>query len=210
MRVLVVEDEPDLLASLLQAVREDGYAADGAGDGVEGFYKAETFEYDAVVLDIMLPGMDGWEVLRRLRKIKATPVLLLTARDAVRDRVRDLVGRPLAPDLAAMQRLALWLVAGGRGILAVGPAGGWWVAFRAMQPIEEISATARKISAVDLSQRISVADTDDELAWLAEILNSTFGRLESAFKQQARFTANASRELRTPLAVLLSKLIGRL
>ncbi len=92
MRVLVVEDEPDLLASLLQAVREDGYAADGAGDGVEGFYKAETFEYDAVVLDIMLPGMDGWEVLRRLRKIKATPVLLLTARDAVRDRVRGLDG----------------------------------------------------------------------------------------------------------------------
>lgn len=92
MRVLVVEDEPDLLASLLQGVREDGYAADGAGDGVEGFYKAETFEYDAVVLDIMLPGMDGWEVLRRLRKIKATPVLLLTARDAVRDRVRGLDG----------------------------------------------------------------------------------------------------------------------
>ena len=88
----MVEDEPDLLASLLQAVREDGYAADGAGDGVEGFYKAETFEYDAVVLDIMLPGMDGWEVLRRLRKIKATPVLLLTARDAVRDRVRGLDG----------------------------------------------------------------------------------------------------------------------
>jgi two-component system OmpR family response regulator len=92
MRVLVVEDEPDLLASLLQAVREDGYAADGAADGEEGFYKAESSDYDAVVLDIMLPGIDGWEVLRRLRKIKPTPVLLLTARDAVRDRVRGLDG----------------------------------------------------------------------------------------------------------------------
>src|SRR5690242_936164 len=90
MRVLIVEDEPDLLGSLLQAVREDGYAADGAADGDEGLYKAESYEYDAVVLDIMLPGIDGWEVLRRLRKTKKTPVLMLTARDAVRDRVKGL------------------------------------------------------------------------------------------------------------------------
>lgn len=90
MRVLIVEDEPDLLASLLQAVREDGYAADGAPDGEEGLYKAESYEYDAVLLDIMLPGIDGWEVLRRLRESKKTPVLMLTARDAVRDRVKGL------------------------------------------------------------------------------------------------------------------------
>lgn len=90
MRVLVVEDEPDLLASLLQAVREDGYAADGAADGEEGLYKAESYDYDAVLLDIMLPGIDGWEVLRRLRKSKKTPVLMLTARDEVRDRVKGL------------------------------------------------------------------------------------------------------------------------
>jgi two-component system OmpR family response regulator len=90
MRVLAVEDEPDLLASLLQALREDGYAADGAADGEEGLYKAAGCEYDAIVLDIMLPGIDGWELLRRLRKTKKTPVLMLTARDAVRDRVRGL------------------------------------------------------------------------------------------------------------------------
>lgn len=90
MRVLVVEDEPDLLASLLKALREDGYAADGASDGEDGLYKAESYDYDAVVLDIMLPGIDGWELLRRLRKQKKTPVLMLTARDAVRDRVRGL------------------------------------------------------------------------------------------------------------------------
>jgi two-component system OmpR family response regulator len=90
VRVLIVEDEPDLLGSLLQAVREDGYAADGASDGEEGLYKAENYEYDAVLLDIMLPGIDGWEVLRRLRKSKKTPVLMLTARDAVRDRVKGL------------------------------------------------------------------------------------------------------------------------
>jgi two-component system OmpR family response regulator len=71
-------------------VREDGYAVDGAADGEEGLYKAENSDYDAVILDIMLPRIDGWEVLRRLRKIKKTPVLMLTARDAIRDRVRGL------------------------------------------------------------------------------------------------------------------------
>ena len=90
MRVLAVEDEPDLLGSLTKALREDGYAVDGAPDGEEGLYKAETYDYDAIVLDIMLPRMDGWELLRRLRKTKKTPVLMLTARDAVRDRVRGL------------------------------------------------------------------------------------------------------------------------
>src|SRR6266853_5671429 len=90
MRVLVVEDEPDLLGSIVQAVREDGYDVDGAADGEEELYKAENSDYDAVILDIMLPRIDGWEVLRRLRKIKKTPVLMLTARDAIRDRVRGL------------------------------------------------------------------------------------------------------------------------
>ncbi len=90
MRVLVVEDEPDLLDSLLKAVREDGYAADGAADGEDGLYRAEGCEYDAIILDVMLPGMDGWELLRRLRQTKKTPVLMLTARDSVRDRVRGL------------------------------------------------------------------------------------------------------------------------
>ena len=90
MRVLAVEDEPDLLDSLTKALREDGYAVDGAADGEDGLYKAESYDYDAIVLDLMLPGIDGWELLRRLRKAKKTPVLVLTARDAVHDRVRGL------------------------------------------------------------------------------------------------------------------------
>jgi two-component system OmpR family response regulator len=90
MKVLVVEDEPDLLRSLGQALREEGYAVDTAADGADGLFKAESWEYDAVVLDIMLPRLDGWQVLERLRKTKRTPVLLLTARDQVRDRVRGL------------------------------------------------------------------------------------------------------------------------
>ena len=90
MRVLVVEDEPRLLGSLARALRESGYAVDTAAAGDDGLFKAETYDYDAVVLDVMLPGLDGWQVLERLRKHKRTPVLMLTARDATSDRVRGL------------------------------------------------------------------------------------------------------------------------
>ena len=90
MRILVVEDESDLLASLAKALREEGYAVDTAADGEEGLYKAESWDYDALVLDVMLPRLDGWTVLQRLRKTKKTPVLMLTARDTSRDRVRGL------------------------------------------------------------------------------------------------------------------------
>jgi len=90
MRILIVEDEPDLLRALAQALREEGYAVDTAADGEDGLFKAESWEYDALVLDVMLPKMDGWELLRRLRTTKKTPVLMLTARDQTRDRVRGL------------------------------------------------------------------------------------------------------------------------
>ena len=90
MRILIIEDEADLLASLAKALRETGYAVDTAADGAEGLWKAESWDYDAIVLDVMLPRLDGWAVLQRLRASKKTPVLMLTARDAARDRVRGL------------------------------------------------------------------------------------------------------------------------
>jgi len=90
MRILVVEDEPRLLRNLAKALREEGYAVDTADAGDDGLYKAETFNYDAIILDVMLPRLDGWEVLERLRKQKQSPVLMLTARDAGKDRVRGL------------------------------------------------------------------------------------------------------------------------
>lgn len=90
MRILVVEDEADLLSGLAKALREEGYAVDTSADGEEGIYKAKSSDYDAIVLDVMLPKLDGWEILQRLRKTKKTPVLMLTARDASRDRVRGL------------------------------------------------------------------------------------------------------------------------
>ena len=90
MRILITEDEPRLLKSLAKALREEGYAVDTADTGDEGLYKAQNYPYDAIVLDIMLPGMDGWGILERLRKEKKTPVLMLTARDGPPDRVKGL------------------------------------------------------------------------------------------------------------------------
>src|SRR5881396_3088491 len=90
MRILVVEDEPRLLRNLAKALREAGYAVDTADAGDDGLFKAEGCDYDAIVLDVMLPRLDGWAVLDRLRKQKQTSVLMLTARDAPTDRVRGL------------------------------------------------------------------------------------------------------------------------
>lgn len=90
MRVLVIEDEPDLRRALVQALREEGYAVDSAEDGEEGLYKATSWEYDALVLDLMLPRLDGLSLLEQLRPQRDTPVLILTARDSVSDRVRGL------------------------------------------------------------------------------------------------------------------------
>jgi two-component system OmpR family response regulator len=90
MRILVVEDEADLRTALARALRDEGYAVDAASNGADGLFNAESTDYDAIVLDVMMPQMDGWEVLKRLRKTKKTPVLMLTARDQSRDRVKGL------------------------------------------------------------------------------------------------------------------------
>ena len=92
MRLLVIEDEVRLLRNLAKALREEGYAVDTAADGEEGLYKAQNNAYDAVVLDVMLPKLDGWQILERLRKTQTTPILMLTARDTPADRVRGLDG----------------------------------------------------------------------------------------------------------------------
>jgi len=91
MRILLVEDEKDLAAIIKQGFTEQGYVVDVANDGEEGLYMAENFPVDAIVLDIMLPLMDGLEVLKRLRKKgSTTPVILLTARDALLDKIKGL------------------------------------------------------------------------------------------------------------------------
>lgn len=90
MRILIVEDEPDLLSAVAQSLREEGYAVDEATDGETGLYKAKGSDYDAIVLDLMIPRLDGLTMLERLRSAKKTPVLILTARDTTADRVKGL------------------------------------------------------------------------------------------------------------------------
>lgn len=90
MRILVVEDEPQTGDYLCKGLTESGFVIDLARTGTEGLHLATEGDYDLVVLDVMLPGMDGWTVLRRLRERKTVPVLFLTARDEVEDRVKGL------------------------------------------------------------------------------------------------------------------------
>lgn len=90
MKILVVEDEPKAGNYLVKGLQESGYITDLARNGVDGLNLALEHDYDLIVLDIMLPQLDGWSVLSRLRERKETPVLFLTARDDVADRVRGL------------------------------------------------------------------------------------------------------------------------
>jgi two-component system copper resistance phosphate regulon response regulator CusR len=90
MRLLVIEDEPKLADYLHRGLSENGYVVDVARDGIEGRRLATQGEYDLLLLDIMLPGVDGFGVLKAVRAQANMPVLMLTARDRVEDRVRGL------------------------------------------------------------------------------------------------------------------------
>ncbi|MYN38806.1 heavy metal response regulator transcription factor [Duganella sp. FT109W] len=90
MKILIVEDEPKAGDYLVKGLQESGYVADLARNGVDGLALALEIDYDLIVLDVMLPQMDGWQVLAKLRERKETPVLFLTARDDVADRVKGL------------------------------------------------------------------------------------------------------------------------
>jgi two-component system, OmpR family, response regulator len=91
VRVLVVEDEVKMVRAVRRGLEQEGYAVDSASDGDEGLYLATENAYDAIVLDVMLPGIDGFEVCRRLRaEQRWAPVLMLTARDTVADRIEGL------------------------------------------------------------------------------------------------------------------------
>jgi two-component system OmpR family response regulator len=88
MRVLIVEDHPKMAALIQRGLRREGMAVDVAGTGEDALSRATVTEYHAIVLDVMLPGIDGFEVCRRLRDDGVTvPILMVTARDAIRDQI---------------------------------------------------------------------------------------------------------------------------
>ncbi|MFN8616330.1 MAG: response regulator transcription factor [Dehalococcoidia bacterium] len=91
MKILLVEDEARLATAVRRVLDDEGYATDWAADGADGLNRAENGEYDVILLDVMLPSYDGYEIARRLRSDGSTvPILMLTARDGIQDRVRGL------------------------------------------------------------------------------------------------------------------------
>ncbi len=118
---------------------------------------------------------------------------------------RGVVGREVSADRAALRQLGLQIAGSGALIWSLGLLGGWWLAGRAIKPIEAISQTASRIAGGELSERIDIAGTDNELGRLSQVLNETFDRLSTAVERQREFTADASHELRTPLTVILSE-----
>tara|TARA_R110002072_G_scaffold139249_2_gene282721 strand:+ start:10368 stop:11018 length:651 start_codon:yes stop_codon:yes gene_type:complete len=120
MRVLIVEDEPELLRAVVDGLQAIGCVVDPVSDGPSGLHQAQHVEYDAIVLDLMLPGLAGLPLLHELRKTRATPVLVLTARDAVDDKVDclnagadDYLTKPFA--IAELQARVRALVRRGSG-----------------------------------------------------------------------------------------------
>jgi two-component system copper resistance phosphate regulon response regulator CusR len=121
VKILVVEDEAKAAAYLRKGLSENGFVVDVAGRGDDGLHRALTGEYDLVILDVMLPGRDGWSVLQELRQAgKQTPVLFLSARDSVQSRVK---GLELGADDYLVKPFAFSeLLARVRSILRRGPA----------------------------------------------------------------------------------------
>ena len=90
LKVLIIEDEVEIVSFLKPELSHEGYDVDTASDGREGFEKIEKENYDIVLLDIMLPGLNGIEVCRRVRKFSDIPIIMLTARDQIMDKVTGL------------------------------------------------------------------------------------------------------------------------
>jgi two-component system OmpR family response regulator len=163
MRILVVDDEPKMASLVARAVREDGHAADIAGRGEDALWMAEAAPYDAIVLDVMLPGLDGFEVLRRLRKAAVwTPVLMLTARDAVGDRVGgldagadDYLTKPFSIEelLARLRAIVRRGPVERPAVLAVGDLRLDPAAHRAWRGEAELTLSAREFALLELFMR---------------------------------------------------------
>jgi two-component system OmpR family sensor kinase len=119
--------------------------------------------------------------------------------------VSSIIGREISEEQGDLLRFSLLLALGGGAVWLAGLGGGWWLAGRALKPIDTIGRTASRIAAGNLDERIEIANTDNELDRLGRVLNDTFDRLSTAIERQKRFTADASHELRTPVTIILSE-----
>jgi two-component system OmpR family response regulator len=179
VRVLVVEDERKLGELLVRGLREEGYAADVADRGEAALWMANAVDYDAIVLDVMLPGVDGFDVCRRLRRDGVwTPVLMLTARDAIEDRITgldtgadDYLTKPFSFDelLARIRALTRRAPAERPAVLEVGDLRLDPAAHRAWRSEQELDLTAKEFALLELlMRRAGIALTRTQLldgAW---------------------------------------------
>ena len=163
MRVLIVEDEEGLAKSLRRGLEADGFAVDVALDGTDGLWMAEENAYDAIVLDIMLPGVNGFEICRRLREGDVwTPILMLTAKDGELDETEaldtgadDFLTKPFS-HLVLVARLRALMRRGGRERPAVLAAGDLRVdpaSRRCWRAGEEVALTTRELSVLEFLVR---------------------------------------------------------
>ena len=163
MKVLLIEDYEPLRASLAKGFRDEGLAVDVATDGEEGLWHAQGGTYDVIVLDLMLPKIDGLTVLRRLRAAGSQdPVLILTARDAVADRVEgldlgadDYLTKPFSFDelLARLRALVRRRYQDRNPAIDIGPLHVDTAAQRVLRDGEEVSLTAREYSLLEFLAR---------------------------------------------------------
>ena len=163
MRLLVVEDEKALASGLRSGLEAEGFAVDVAADGVDGLWMARENTYDAILLDLMLPGLDGYQVCRQMREARIwTPVLVLTARDEEHDEVKsldagadDYVSKPFSfPVLLARLRSLLRRGAGERpAVLAAGDLRLDPATKRAWRGDDEVVLTVRELALLEFLLR---------------------------------------------------------
>lgn len=157
-------------------------------------------------VDVPRPEVEGADALAHFRtRQSATGQAWREALHCTEFGECSVVGRSVQSDLAATRALVWTLGGAGAAVLAFGFGLGAFLIGRAIRPVEDMSSTAARFAAGNLSERIPIADADDELGRLAAQLNQTFAGLEAAFERQRQFTADAAHELRTPLAILISE-----
>ena len=157
-------------------------------------------------LQLARPGKPGEKFQFSTMYSKGMPLRLLNGQLRAGDKVYDVqIAAPMDDFYDAVNRFRLVLLFSVPVLLLVASAGGYWLSRKAVAPVGEIARLAQSISEHELSKRLPILQTGDELQSLSETLNEMFGRLESAFKRVTQFTADASHELRTPIALMRAR-----